>query len=223
MQLVKTGQAANELGLSRFQVLRLIRSGQLPAQRMGRDHWIRRTDLDAFTNAVRWAHGPSALPMGSKEVGRLTEQWTQMTSMGGSIMIDALLAIGPDVPPLVALPAANVESAGQLTAGEDRDFRDALAEVLANPAAPRILFAGFGERFRPALAEALATRREREATLVDYADADLQMTVIDLWARRLQKSGFRRRSVNVLLEVAADWDDVIGRRGRQLARVAELA
>lgn len=43
-----TQEAAEALGIDRSGVLRLIRHGRLPAEKHGRDWWIKEIDLEAF-------------------------------------------------------------------------------------------------------------------------------------------------------------------------------
>lgn len=42
---MKTADAALAAGVSRYQVLRWIRSGELRARRIGRDYWVTAKDL----------------------------------------------------------------------------------------------------------------------------------------------------------------------------------
>jgi len=48
MELVGVTVAAKELHLSRNRVRQLIKSGRLPAQKIGREYAITREDLEAF-------------------------------------------------------------------------------------------------------------------------------------------------------------------------------
>jgi excisionase family DNA binding protein len=45
-EMISTNEAAKELGISNIRVRVLIRDGRLPAQKIGRDWIIRRSDLD---------------------------------------------------------------------------------------------------------------------------------------------------------------------------------
>lgn len=49
---VSTTEAAEITGLDRVQIFRLIKSGQLPAVRIGRNYIIRKKDLGVFTDEV---------------------------------------------------------------------------------------------------------------------------------------------------------------------------
>ena len=48
MELVGVTVAANELHISRNRVRQLIKAGQLPAQKIGREYAITREDLETF-------------------------------------------------------------------------------------------------------------------------------------------------------------------------------
>jgi excisionase family DNA binding protein len=53
MEVVSVTEAARELGLSNNRVRELIHSGQLPAQKLGREWAILRPDLEQFKTKER--------------------------------------------------------------------------------------------------------------------------------------------------------------------------
>ncbi len=60
-----TNEAADILNLSRRRVLALIKTGQLPAERHGRDWWIAPETVQAFAAKER----PQGWPVGRKRKG----------------------------------------------------------------------------------------------------------------------------------------------------------
>lgn len=50
-RLLTSGEVADQLRVSTMTVYRLIRRGQLPAVRVGRNYRVRREDLDEFLDA----------------------------------------------------------------------------------------------------------------------------------------------------------------------------
>jgi len=136
---------------------------------------------------------------------RIAREWRRLTQTSNSFFIEALNAIRPEVPAWRAIVMANVESAGGLDDAQEAMFREGLAEVFSTPAPAQILFDGFGFEQRPPLARMLARRVGRVGvTFDDYVDADTQITVIDQWARRSHAANFRRRSPDILRDVAAE-------------------
>jgi excisionase family DNA binding protein len=59
---VLTSEAAEVLGVSRRRVQALITSGQLPAQKVGRDWLIARADLETFAQQPRPVGYPKGRP-----------------------------------------------------------------------------------------------------------------------------------------------------------------
>jgi len=139
--------------------------------------------------------------------GRIAREWRRLTQTSNSFYIEALNAIRPEVPAWRAIAMANVESAGGLDDAQETMFREALAEVFSTAVPAQILFDSFGCEQRPVIADVLAFRAGRkEPTFGDYFDADAQIAVIDGWARRSRAANFRRRSPDVLRDVAAELD-----------------
>lgn len=49
-RLITTQQAAEELGVTSVRVRAMIRAGQIPAERIGRDYLIKESDLNLVRN-----------------------------------------------------------------------------------------------------------------------------------------------------------------------------
>jgi len=136
---------------------------------------------------------------------RIVRDWLALMATSRSWLLEALDRVGPDMPAAQAIALANVESSAALPPADERGFREGLAELLTIPAPARVLFLGYGEHLRPHLALSLARRDARERpAMADYAAADVQLIIIDEWARRSRRVGFRRRGPDVLREIARD-------------------
>jgi len=65
-------KVAEEMGLSRTQVFRLVKKGRLPAQRVGRQWMVSRLNLQLIKWYRAKLEGMRKLPFGSKGVEKLS-------------------------------------------------------------------------------------------------------------------------------------------------------
>ena len=144
---------------------------------------------------------------------RIRRHWEQLHAGGGNALTEALRAGDRRARPLRALLDANVEAAAALTSGQECEYRRAAAELFTIPDPAAILLAGFSEQVRPVLAAALAERDGCETpSILDYAVADMQLTVSDRWLAEMRRTRFRRSSADVTAAVAASFDAPTRRR-----------
>ena len=189
--LIKTGQAARELGLSRYQVIRLIHAGHLPARRMGHDFFIRPLDVEAFK--------------GSSPAGLQAAYW-EVAEPLNTIHVQIVSETRPDVEPRIVMVRAPVEALGAISRERDRAVCDALRTMQSTEMGMRVLFASYATQVRPGLAQALADRAGRkQPTLSDLAAADFFLPFRTAVMAGLAASGFQRRAVDIGRKIAADW------------------
>jgi excisionase family DNA binding protein len=189
--LIKTGQAARELGLSRYQVIRMIHAGHLPARRIGHDFFIRPLDVEGFK--------------GSNHAVLQAAYWEVVEPLN-TIHVRIVSETAPDVQPRIVTVQASVEALGAISRERDRALCDALRTMQSTAIGMRALFDSYATQVRPGLAQALADRAGREhPTLTDFAVADFFLPFRTAVLAGLAASGFQRRTVDIGRKIAADW------------------
>jgi excisionase family DNA binding protein len=198
VELLKTSQAADELGLSRFQVLRLIRLGELPAERVGRDYWIRREDVERLG-----APGPAP---------ELEAAWRDVLAPAAERVREGVEQVRTETQPRLVLARGVVTAAATLPSEFDRSLGEGLRTVLSAAGGMGILMDSYWRELRPPVARAFAARAGRaEPNLEDLAGADWLLPFMLAWIRAMTQSGFRRRSADVDRDIGAEWGLDLGR------------
>lgn len=194
--LLKTGQVAKLLSLSRYQVLRLIDKGEIPAERMGHDFFIHRADLEARGLIPPHVNGDA-----------IYRAWLLQIRTAVNLIRDAIAGVNPNVSASrLAVAQGTVEATGSYTVEYDRAVTEALRALLATEGGMEMVFTSYADGIRPEVARGFALRSEREMAMPsDYAAADFFLPFMMEWAVAMREHDFRRRHVDINREIAVRW------------------